>query len=103
VWGLWHDDAVVFSTSPQSRKGKNLARDARVTVHLESGDDVVIVDGTAERVAIDAGVADAYKAKYAFRPNPDDPDALWYSVRPRVAYAWTEKDYPNTATRFAWD
>lgn len=35
VWALWVDGAVVFSTSPESRKGRNLARDPRVAVHLE--------------------------------------------------------------------
>ena len=103
VWGLWIDDAVLFSTSPRSRKGRNLARDPRVVVHLESGDEVVIVEGQGERVRLEAAAADAYEAKYAFRPDPDWPEGLWFAVRPRLAYAWLETDYPRTATRFAFD
>jgi PPOX class probable F420-dependent enzyme len=103
VWGLWIGDAVLFSTSPNSRKGRNLARDPRVVVHLESGDEVVIVEGEVERVALDEASADAYEAKYAFRPDPDWAEGLWYAVRPRLAYAWLESGYPRTATRFAFD
>jgi PPOX class probable F420-dependent enzyme len=103
VWGLWIDDAILFSTSPRSRKGRNLARDPRVVVHLESGDEVVIVEGEVERVRLGPAAADAYERKYAFRPDPGSPDSLWYAVRPRVAYAWLERDYPRTATRFAFD
>jgi PPOX class probable F420-dependent enzyme len=101
VWGLWTGDAVLFSTSPSSRKGRNLARDPRVVVHLESGDEVVILEGEAERVVLDEAGADAYEAKYAYRPEPGS-DGLWLAVPPRVAYAWLESDYPRTATRFAF-
>jgi nitroimidazol reductase NimA-like FMN-containing flavoprotein (pyridoxamine 5'-phosphate oxidase superfamily) len=45
VWGVWIDDAVVFGTSARSRKGRNLTRDPRVVVHLESGDEVVVLEG----------------------------------------------------------
>ena len=103
VWGLWHDNAVVFSTSPDSRKGRNLARDPRVAIHLESGDEVVMLEGEVELIRIDAIVADVYKAKYGFRPDPDDANGVWYVLRPRLAHAWREADFPNTATRFDFD
>jgi len=102
VWGLWHEDAVVFSTSAESRKGRNLAAGPRVVVHLESGDEVVIVEGRAEVVPLDDAVAAAYEAKYAFRPEPGSPDGVWYRVRPRLAFAWREADYTRTATRFTF-
>jgi pyridoxine/pyridoxamine 5'-phosphate oxidase len=99
VWGLWLDGAVVFSTSPESRKGRNLARDPRVVVHLESGDECVVLEGDVEPIAIDDRIADAYKAKYDWRPDPSE-GGLWLRLAPRVAYAWLERDYPRTATRF---
>jgi pyridoxine/pyridoxamine 5'-phosphate oxidase len=99
VWGVWHDDAVLFGTSPSSVKARNLESDPRLVVHLESGDEVVILEGRAERVTADESVADAYEAKYEHRPNVE---GLWL-VRPTRAFAWTESDYPNTATRFEWD
>jgi Pyridoxamine 5'-phosphate oxidase len=102
VWGVWVDEALWFSSSPQSRKGLNLTRDPRVTVHLESGDDVVVLEGEVELGPIDDRVADAYEAKYAYRPDPGDPDGLWFALRPSVAYAWLEREYPSTATRYEW-
>jgi len=98
VWGLWIDGAVVFSTSPESRKGRNLVRDPRVAVHLESGDEVVLLEGEVERIELDERYAEAYERKYGFRPEPGP--GLWFKVCPRRAYAWSEADYPGTATRF---
>ena len=102
VWGVWLDNAVVFGTSADSRKGRNLARDPRVVVHLESGNEVVIVEGEAEELPLDDRLADAYGAKYQYRPTPGNPEGLWLRVRPRVAYSWLESDYPRTATRFSF-
>jgi PPOX class probable F420-dependent enzyme len=106
VWGVWVDDALHFSTDPNSRKGRNMTRDPRVAVHLESGDDVVILEGVVERVT-DSDVltrfADAYEKKYDFRPDPADPGGVTYVVRPRIAHTWIEKDFPNTATRWRFE
>jgi general stress protein 26 len=96
VWGVWADGAVYFGTSPASRKGRHLARDPRVVVHLESGDEVVILYGEAEVVEVDDSVLDAYEAKYGYRP----PSTQLYCLRPARALAWLEADYPKTATRF---
>jgi Pyridoxamine 5'-phosphate oxidase len=99
VWGLWVDGAVVFSTSRESRKGRNLARDRRVVINLESGDDVVILEGEIETVALDEGMADLYEAKYDYRPGGEGD---WYSLRPRIAYAWREQEYPRSVTHFSF-
>jgi PPOX class probable F420-dependent enzyme len=99
VWGIWIDGAVVFSTSPESRKGRNLARDPRVVIHLESGDDVVILEGEIEVISLAERMADAYEAKYDYRPGGEGD---WFSLRPRVAYAWRESDFPRSATRFSF-
>src|SRR5437879_1333607 len=50
VWGVWVEDALYFSTDPNSRKAKNLAASPAISVHLESGDEVVILEGQAEIV-----------------------------------------------------
>jgi general stress protein 26 len=97
VWALWHDGAIVFSTDPSSRKARNLASDPRVVVHLESGDEVVIVEGQVEPYTAGREVVDAYERKYQFRPEPGPG---WLAVRPARAYAWREKDFPKSATRF---
>jgi general stress protein 26 len=96
VWGVWADGAVYFGTNPRSRKGKNLLRDPRVVVHLESGDEVVILHGEVEIHEVDDSILDAYEAKYGYRP----PGTKLFRLRPRRALAWLEADYPKTATRF---
>ncbi|HYZ76438.1 MAG TPA: pyridoxamine 5'-phosphate oxidase family protein [Gaiellaceae bacterium] len=103
VWGVWLDGAVWFSTSPSSQKGRNLARQRWVVIHLESGDEAVILEGQVEEVDDrDARVrfADAYEAKYDYRPDPDDEGGAVYVLRPRLAQTWRESDYTRSATRW---
>jgi pyridoxine/pyridoxamine 5'-phosphate oxidase len=98
VWGLWQEDGFYFGTDPASRKGRNLAANPNAALHLESGDEVVIVQGVvrqAQGAARLAALADAYQAKYQVRPEEG-----FYWLRPRTALAWTEKDFPNNATRW---
>jgi PPOX class probable F420-dependent enzyme len=107
VWGVWLDGALLFGTGRNSVKGRNLAHNPAVAVHLESGDDAVMLEGRVELVDDPATLArfdQAYGAKYGFypvkdAPNPDDP-GLFYALRPTVAFAWRERDFPQTATRF---
>jgi PPOX class probable F420-dependent enzyme len=99
VWGLWVDGAVVFSTSRESRKGRNLARDPRLVINLESGDDVVILEGEVQTIALNDAIADLYEAKYQYRPGGE---GAWYALRPEVAYAWREQDFPRSVTQFSF-
>ena len=97
VWGVWFEGALYFGTNPSSRKGRNLERDPRVAIHLESGDEVVILHGEIGRENLPDAAVDAYEAKYDFRPHQTEG---WFMLRPRLAVAWLETDYPKTATRF---
>ena len=90
----------MFGTNPRSRKGSNLARDSRVLIHLDSGDEVVIVEGTVEPVTPTEAVAETFHAKYDWRPDLTDETQGWFRLRPRLAQAWLETDYTATATRF---
>jgi hypothetical protein len=103
VWGLWLDERFCFTTDRRSRKAENLARDARLVVHLESGDQTVILEGRASEVsdaALLARYLAAYHRKYAFRPDAADPASVTYGVRPDKALAWRERDFPKSATRW---
>ena len=105
VWGIWLDGTLVFSTGRASRKGRNIAANPALSVHLESGDDVVVIEGVAaeERdAALLARYVDAYGAKYAFRPDPSNPGEVTYALRPNVAFAWLESDFPASATRWTF-
>lgn len=106
VWGLWMDEAFYFSTDSASVKGRNLAARPDVVIHLESGDDVVMVEGRAERIAdlpTLERMVDTYEQKYAIRFDPADPNFAVYVVRPSTAYAWFEKSFPTTATRWRFE
>jgi general stress protein 26 len=107
VWGFWLDGALYFGTSRSSRKARNLARNAAVSIHLDSGDDVVILEGTAVEVDLSdtpsaMKLDAASRAKYKM-PLMVTPEVVLYSVRPRRVLAWTEKDFPNNATRWEFD
>jgi len=107
VWGFWIEGAVYFGTARSSRKARNLAQNSAVSIHLDSGDDVVILEGLAVEVdltdkptfkKLDA----ASRAKYNM-PLMVVPEGVLYSVRPRFVLAWTEKDFPNNATRWRFN
>lgn len=105
VWGFWTAGALYFGTGRATRKGKNLAHNNAVSIHLESGDDVVILEGNALEVSDKPTLAkldNAYRAKYKM-PLFVAPESVVYRVSPRVAWAWTEKDYPNDATRWEFE
>jgi hypothetical protein len=89
VWGVWLDDVFYFSTG--SLAAENLRADREITVHLESGSDVVIVEGIAEPVAdiavVEVAIA-AYNAKYRWDADPHAMPGPLYAVRPRVAFGW---------------
>jgi PPOX class probable F420-dependent enzyme len=106
VWGVWVDETFYFGMGPRSVKARNLAANPALAVHLESGDDVVILEGVAERLtAVDPAlferIADQYAAKYdGFRPEPPTPEAPFVALRCRVALGWLEKDFVRSATRW---
>ncbi len=104
VWAVTFDDTVYFSTAPDSRKGLNLAANPAVVVHLESGDETVVVEGTAVLVSDPAVLArfdDHYAAKYdGIRPARDMPGSNFYRLKPSVAFGWTESAFPTSATRW---
>jgi nitroimidazol reductase NimA-like FMN-containing flavoprotein (pyridoxamine 5'-phosphate oxidase superfamily) len=112
VWGVWVDDAFYFGTGRESVKGRNLRRDARASVHLESGDEAVIMEGTLVEVTDAKALrrySDACEAKYAFQPVPPAAEAppdlaesedVTYVLVPQVVFAWAEHNFPESATRW---
>ncbi|MBI4898121.1 MAG: pyridoxamine 5'-phosphate oxidase family protein [Actinobacteria bacterium] len=114
VWGVYHDGTIWFSTGRSSVKGRNLANDARCVLHVESADDVVIVDGTVELVAVwdevfansvTLAVMEKYMEKYVMTqeelsPEGELSDAALYRVWPRVVNAWLEGAYPTTQSHW---
>lgn len=116
VWGVWHEGALFFDGSGETRRMKNIAANPEVSVHLESGDEVVILEGRAESApvppdrAFAAQLAGLYTAKYAaheYAPEPDQWDeGGLYVVRPRKVIGWMLKPgivFGTTYTRWRFD
>lgn len=105
IWGLWLESVFYFSTARASRKGRNLAANPQAVVHLESGDEVVVLEGRVEEVADKkelARLASAYGEKYTLEIKFEDPGSVVYALQPKRAFAWRESDYPESATRFSF-
>ena len=80
--------------------GSNLAANPAVTVHLESGDEVVILEGTAKRIIDQKDpmverCAEASKAKYQMGGGMP-----FWVLRPRVVFAWTTSKMFEDSTRW---
>jgi hypothetical protein len=103
VWGVWLDDALLFSTGARSRKARNLAADARCVVSTERADEAVIVEGVAETFAagdlVERFLA-AYNTKY--RWNMDASWGPFQRVRPRVVFGFIEQADRFAATATRW-
>jgi hypothetical protein len=89
VWGIWIDDTFYFSTG--SLAASNLVTRPAITVHLESGSEVVIIEGVAEPVndaTLVEQVVSLYNQKYNWNLDPHDLPGPFYAVRPQVAFGW---------------
>ena len=114
VWGVWVDGALWFGTAGQ--KIRNLAHQPWTVAHLESGEDVAIIEGPVERLPFaeaPPAVAAAYGAKYV-DPTTGEPfrfeaavesgeDSWLYVLRPRIGHAWVEGAFVETQTRWTFE
>jgi PPOX class probable F420-dependent enzyme len=110
VWGAVHGGTLYLYTERRTAKARNLAANPRVVVHLESGEDVLIVHGTAADAGPPAavpGVVAALSAKYTqpedqpFLPASDPDFDVVYAIRPRTALAWRLDDWDGSQRRWA--
>ena len=106
VWGVWLDGTLSFGTDPDSRKARNLAANPEIVVHLESGDEVAILEGAVATVTDSRVIKEidaAYKKKYGMKLTDAPGTPCIFAVRPRLAFAWREKDFNQFATRWVFD
>ncbi len=111
VWGVWLDDSLWFGTEGQ--KLRNLAHMPYAVVHLDSADDVIMVQGRVEvvqdREAI-ARAAEAFRAKYVdgetgapfdVYPALGDEPRL-FRVVPDTGWAWLEGAFTSANARWTF-
>ncbi|HML21763.1 MAG TPA: pyridoxamine 5'-phosphate oxidase family protein [Aggregatilinea sp.] len=103
VWGVLVDGVQYFGGGPQTRWARNLAARPEVVLHLESGDEVVIVEGTVTKLTEENAdpdlltrIDDAYEAKYNMRHGTP----VW-QLTPRVAFGWTK--FPDDTTKWVFE
>jgi hypothetical protein len=112
VWGVWFNNAFYFSTG--SLAAQNLAKYPAITVHLESGSEVVIIEGMVEQVtdsSLVKKVITLYNEKYNWDVDPNDSSEPLYVVYPQVAFGWCSDDsgldrgsaFHGTATRWRFN
>lgn len=109
-WGVWLDDAFFYDGSPTTRHARNLAENSACALHLESGTDVVILEGLSGPSApvgaeFGARLAAAFGRKYSEQGYTPAADAWSDEIagglrvfRPGIGLAWT--DFPADVTRF---
>jgi hypothetical protein len=108
VWGVWQESRFWFSTGSLARH--NLLVNPEITVHLENGDEVLVLEGIAEPVAgeVLAPALPAYNVKYSWTARAtetgltDDQGTVGpaFAVMPRVVFGW-ESDM-RTPTRWTF-
>jgi len=103
VDGLWLNDRLYFGGSSQTRRNRNLITNPAVSVHLDSSDDVVILQGEAHLQTPDHELAvqlsKASAAKYGYGPKPEEYEASGVQIfHPHTVFAW--KQFPSDVTRW---
>ena len=105
VWGVWVEGALYLSGYPRALWARNLAANPAVSAHLESGDQVVIVEGMAADVVTEAEtgakIVAAWDAKYG-RLHPEPASEGIFRITPTSVRAWTDSRGFSDATRWRW-
>jgi hypothetical protein len=106
VWGVWLDEAFYFGTHRDSAKARNLANNPYLSLHLDSSDEVVILEGSVDEVvdpAVRALVDQTMASKYDLEPgNTGGEVNPLYTVRPEIAFAWSFDEFGKSATRWTF-
>jgi len=97
-WAVYVDGLIYYDGSPETRHARNLVQNPQVSLHLESGDEAIILEGESRpadkpSAQLAQRLSAAYKAKYAghgYAPEPDQWDeGGLYVFTPRQCLAWT--------------
>lgn len=106
VWGVWHEDALWFSSSGRSRKARNLLADPRCTMTTDNALEPVVVEGVAavvDDLDVIASFLDRMNDKYSTNYGLDflDPAVnATFRVRPTWAFGLSENDFIGSPTRW---
>jgi nitroimidazol reductase NimA-like FMN-containing flavoprotein (pyridoxamine 5'-phosphate oxidase superfamily) len=109
-WGAFIDNKLFYDGSSETRHSRNIIKNPHVSLHLENGYKVVIMEGTskpADKPTPEFGklLSKAMTAKYASQdyspePNQWDEGGL-YVFTPRQCIAWTS--FYENPTKFVFE
>lgn len=109
-WCVYVDGKIYYDGSPETRHARNIMENPNVSLHLESGNEVIILEGTsapAGKPALQLGkkLSQAYRKKYKAdgyspKPNQWDEGGL-YIFTPRQCIAWSR--FTQDPTKFVFD
>jgi uncharacterized pyridoxamine 5'-phosphate oxidase family protein len=106
-WAVYVDGKIYYDGSPETRHAQNIVQNPQVSLHLESGDQVIIAEGLSKAAGkpkpeLARQIAKAYCAKYEqfdYAPKPDQWDAGGlYEFTPHKVLAWTQ--FTEDPTKF---
>jgi hypothetical protein len=106
VDGTWFEGAIYVGGSPETAWIRDLLANPNVSVHLDSTDGIVIVEGVAESgggaISGDTAerLADLLGERFTYgRPKAEDLAVQGsIAIRPRTVVAW--RDFARDPTRF---
>jgi hypothetical protein len=109
-WGVWVEGRFYYDGAPTTRHARNVENNPACTLTLESGTEVVIIEGQSHATRADAdGLGQKLSAAFAkyhpeYAPEPgswagDDGGGLRVIV-PARALAWFS--FPSDCTRFTF-
>jgi hypothetical protein len=107
VWGAMLDENFYFASGQRSVKIRDIGPNTEIAVHMESGDDTVIMEGRAalmNDLAIAERLAPIYATKSFYKLTATEllKNGL-YRLEPSLILAWEGSDFRKTATRWVFD
>jgi len=91
VWGIWKTKRFYFETAPNSVKSRNLSNNPNLVVHVQDGNDTVILEGSAQRekrVESLNRLRKDYVRKYEYTPDwSNEVEQIIFKVEPKIVHA----------------
>ncbi len=104
VWGIWKQSRFYFESDPKSVKGRNLLNNQSLVVHVQDGNDTVILEGSArieKRKETLNQLRKDYVRKYQYTPDwSNEEDQIVFRVEPRIVHAWKAPRMHRSLVKF---
>jgi nitroimidazol reductase NimA-like FMN-containing flavoprotein (pyridoxamine 5'-phosphate oxidase superfamily) len=104
VWGIWKTNRFYFETDPNSAKGRNLSNNPSLVVHVQDGNDTVILEGSARREKRAERLNQLrrdYVGKYRYTPDwSNEVEQIVFRVEPRIVHAWKAPRMHRSLVKF---